>query len=490
MFNLSEQWKLAYEEYLNEQYDNFNSDFEDTLHQLEEAQLEAEKGLSLLQEYFEMCAELEKEQLSENNINVTINGEPAEKPNSDPDEKPAPAAKKYDSNQLIKSLVAAIKKDSTMDIGDLETYEPIAAIEKVERIGEMKFPQNIIFFIKQLVSWIAKVVVAIIAKFRNLIVTLLGGKNLKEVNPDALKLQLERVKKIEVLKPLNTSGKAGPTQLYQVDQSKIKPYTALTEGLFDGLFTNADVGTEKKPIIVTVDVSKDILSLKELVQHFYNLYDNAFGSNNERLFETEDLEVILTILNKSVKDLKSGHVEHYEINGGMGEISALDSGRVRENLLRTNQNITSLKSAYMDTSAKINDIAKIINQKELLMVTNMGADFKWLTSTTLEHMIEIMETIEPRLKEAKQLEKRLAKVERAYQQVSFKLQKLQQAFVTVGNVTYISPYQKRVADLFNASRYMTQTVSLRLTCLGLYIKELKDIKDIINMLAAVNTKKK
>ena len=331
----------------------------------------------------------------------------------------------------------------------------------------------------------------LLLNLKNLIVTLLGGRKTVDVNSDALKLQLERSKKIELLKPLNANGDASPTKLYKLDSNSLKKYTVLSEGLFDGLFKDVnDVpGKPASPVVVTIDISKDLLSLKELVQHFYDLFDNAFGSNNEKLFDTEDLEIILTILKSSIQDIKSGHMSTYEIQGGMGEISSLDSGRVRENLIRTNQNITSLKGAYMDTASKINDIAKIINSKELLMVTDMGADFKWLTASTLEQMIQIMSTIEPRLKEAKALEK-LAKMEVAYKKITLQLQKMQQAFVTVGNVTYISPYQKRINDLFASSRYMTQTVSLRLTCLGLYIKELKDIREIITMLAAVNRSKK
>ena len=32
MFNLSEQWKQAYAQYLDEQYDNFDKDFSRLLH--------------------------------------------------------------------------------------------------------------------------------------------------------------------------------------------------------------------------------------------------------------------------------------------------------------------------------------------------------------------------------------------------------------------------------------------------------------------------
>lgn len=471
MFNLSESWKKNYEEFLNEEYENFDSSFAETFAELEEAQKTAEKSFDIVNEYFSIFALSESQLNEEDEIDVK---------------------KEKETDEVIEKNLKDMIKDLANDKSDVKASLPkdykAVAIPTVERFGDMKFPQNIIFFVKQLINWIKHLVVYFIEKIKNLFRVLIGSKP-KELNKDYIKFSLDRERELETMQLINTSGEPSKViKAYRVDPSKVsfyqKPLTEAPE-----LFKEPEVRPDKQPIVITMDLSKDLLALRQLVSHFYDLFDNAYGSNNEQLFGTEDLEIILKIFRNSIKSIKTGDLPTYEVGGTMAEVSAIDSSRIKENLIRTHTNVQALQGAYQDTANRINDIAKIINNKELLMTKDMGISFAWLTGSTLKEMNEIQATIKPRLKEAEKLMKALDKAQRAYGEVANELQKMQHAILAISNITYTSVYQRRVQDLLLAAKYMTQLVSLRLSALGVYIKELKDIRNIISMLAVLNDKR-
>jgi len=493
-FNLNEAWKASYASYLREEEEKIGQDFEDLFSQLQEAQAEAEKGFQHIQNYFELYA------LSEDVIETKPS--PAEK-------EKAEIIKKSDDTLRYIAALAGSGQDNIFG-----SYKPEVGIETVERISDMKFPKNVIFFVKQLGAWIVRVVLYFINAIRNLIRKIFN-RDLIELNPESLKLKLSKIKELETtMIPLdpNQEKSGKPIKVYKLPLDSIKPYVigkdlkeseSVNEGIIDWLSDatgvlgydkntkkkeDYDMGAKKAPVLVTVDLSKDIINLKELIQHFYDLFDNAYGSNNEHLFESDDLALLLQLFERAINDIKNGTTSAYEINSGMAELEVINANRLYQNLINTNNNVTALKDAYQQTYNSITNVAKIINNKELLMVSNMGVDFQYLTSSTMYQMSEVLKSIAPRMSEAKSMEKKLNKLEAKYTKINTELATLQRAFSAVSNITYTSVYQKKLSDLFQASKYVTQTVALRISAIGMYIKLLNEVKVTLKMLAAINGK--
>lgn len=496
MLTLTEAWKKSYSEFLEET----ENSIDDTLVELIEATQEINKGFEYIKEYFELVP------LDEWIDPTSL--PPDGRANDDPT-KPAPGKGKplpnkpnekdnYSTEDITNFLMKQLgtKILSSADKPEKAPEYEVKGISTIEDISDMKFPKNIIFFIQQLVAWIKRVVVYFIEKIKNVLRAITGSK-VKELNPDALKLKLSKVRELETIyTPSIDSQKDTPVKVMAVKADDVSRYYALQESFnaIDESLADA-MGitkpskpevTNKTPVIVQIDISKDLMHLKEAVQHFYDLYDNAFGSNNEDLFGTDDLELVLGLFRDTVDGLKSGNTPVYEIGSTAVEVSAIDSSRVRDNLIRTNANITSLKGAYSQTAEMIKNTARIITHKEMLMLSGYGLDNKWLSSSTYAQIIEIVDTIKPRLKEATKDEKQLTKMQKKYESVSNELIKLQRVFNAYSNLSYSSAYQKRIVDMCHAAKYMTQIITLRLTAIGMYIKEMKDIKDLLRALVNLN----
>ena len=497
MLTLTEAWKKSYEEYLEET----ENSIDDTLIDLVEATQEINKGFEYIKEYFELVPLDEKftaDSVPPDNRPNALDAAPElEEKDRKSDSKKVDYNPEEITSFLMKQLGEKIINSDSKSDEKAPDYE-VKGISTVEDISDMKFPKNVIFFLQQLIAWIKRVVVFFIEKIKNIFRAIVGQKT-KELNTDALKLQLSKVRELETIYTPSIEGKKdAPVKLMAVKADDVNRYYALKESfnaIDEGLAADLgiikqsksdDIKPLKQPVIIQIDISKDLIHLKELVQHFYDLYDNAFGSNNEELFSTEDLELVLGLFRKTVDGLKNGDTPVYEIGSTAVEVSAIDSSRVRDNLIRTNDNIKRLKQAYTETAEMIKNTARVITHKEMLMLSGYGIDNKWLSSATYQTIIDILDTLKPRLKDAARNEKALTKMQKKYEAVSNELVKLQRAFNAYSNLSYTSVYQKRIIDLCHAAKYMTQVVTLRLTAIGMYIKEMKDIKDLMKALVNIN----
>lgn len=476
MLNLSEQWKKAYAEYLVEEEEKLNEELDKVFVELSDVHDKVQKGFRLVESYFEIY-NLSENIVLEYDPNASTGNAPVGNHSVDTKQDT-----KVQSNitDVFKALAAS---DFVKDLGNSD-YTPTATYT-VQTVGDMKFPANIIFFIKQLITWVKNIVLYFIERFKNIIRRLLGDhKSVTEIDMDKLKLNLTSAKKIEGVSTSFSVGRAkGPIEVWKIPESKV-----LAEGLTDTILKPI---VQDKPkterIVVTLDFSRDIEDLKLLVQHFYDLFDGAFGSFNEKLFDTQDLKLILELFNDTLQHIKTGDpAREVTIGGSATEVQAVSASRVKENLINTNENINKLKMAYVQTAAKIKDMAKIINSKELLMLSDLGVEYQMLTSATLTQMMPIMQSLLVRIKEASKMEKELDKVKREYEALVKKLSDSQRAVMSISNITYNTVYARRLNDLFVAARYMSDIVTLRLSGLGLYIKELKDVRDILTQLNGLN----
>lgn len=520
MFNLDEAWDKAYTTYFTEQTKNADEEFKQLFEDIEEAENEALNGFNIIENYMKLTEDVHGVPPRDNpgygdhndhhdDSHNNNDGHRDEDQHSKPGDSLPPGhfgnpisnGNKLDTNvdsgitYLVKLMLGSGDNGHDNAIDKSMTYQPMAAVSKVTRIQDMKFPKNIIFFIQQLIDWIKRVIFHFVEKFKNILRAWTGAK-LWDTDKDDLTFKLSAAKKLDTVDAVPLYGNDHSiVKAYKVDPANIDQYIPITEGWLskaeaeyghgdDSNVTNRDAeGSKAAPIIITFDLSKDITNMEELLQHFFDLFDNSFGSNNEYLYGTEDLEVLLRIFQDTMTSIRDGTTGAYDLNGRLVDANPIDASRVKDNLMRTNYNLENLKTAYSETSAKLADVAKIISHKELMMSSGIGETYRWLSSSTYQQMRNLQDIIRPRLKDADKMQTSLEKMQTKYERITAELQRMQQALVSVGDVVYTSAYQKKVTDLFNAARYMTQTITLRITAIGLYIKELKDIQQSVDTLA-------
>ena len=498
---LTEAWKNAYEAYLENEEKQFNKDLDTLFEELAVAQKESAEALDILQEYYKLVPLMEKDEEEGGHDGAPVGSDrgPARTGERKPPRETKGGEEPKNTQELLTKLFTVLNADRELD---KDTFAP-TAIWSNTTIKDMKFPENIIFFIGQLIKWIKNVILYFIGKFVNLIRKLTGSDN--QMNLKFPTLDLTKTKKIEnniMSTSLTASNK--PFSLLKVDSKDLELINRnlregyiLTEGsIFDDIIDSVEdirgkaEGSPKVNYVVSINFSKDLEDLRALIQHFYDLFDNAYGSNSEKLFDTEDLEIILKLIKEQFANIKNGGAPTtYALGGRAIEVDAVNVYKVRDNLILTNSNITSLKEAYVKTMNKIRDISMIINGKEMLALSQYGVDYKLLTASTVNAMKTIIDSIPPRLKQAKQMEKKLINMKKAYEKFVNKLSETQRSVASISNVTFSTTYQKQISDILQSTRYMSDIVTLRLSALGLYIKELNDTRDLIHALARLNTQK-
>ena len=401
------------------------------------------------------------------------------------------------------------------------TYKPLVGFSEVTKMREMKFPSNIIFFITQFVKWIKNNVLNFIDKFSNIVRSLLGletGK--RKFNKDDLKLKLEKTRAIETKYVIGDqdvyrrdddvidflsgeerySSKVKPVSLLNIPYDEVKRLglteelnifkniELLTEGSFNSKEFDGGAHGSDAVNVIKLDTTKDLFALKQSLDHFFELFDSSYGSNDEKLFSIDDLEIMLKMFENTLKLLQNGANTDsaLEIRGELTFTGdAINATRLKDNLLRTKINTDNLKAAYVVTNKQINQIAQIIMNKNLLGASQMGVQYAFLSASTYETMIQILEIIDARLKEAKDMEKKLNKMKTAYVKLTNALDVKRAKLNTLSGLTYTTIIQRKINELYDGARYMTQTVQLRLNTLALYISELNDTRAILKNLNAI-----
>lgn len=424
---------------------------------------------------------------------------------------------------LISALSSSTDSRTSLDRPDKATqtagrssiyYSPEPVFTVDQSIKDVGFPQNVFLFIKALVTWIKNHILDIIDKLTNVIRNMLGMSiGPARIKPEDLKFNLVRAQKVQTYiaagnvsnlkqatdftdvlknKPNGHFSEVNqPVQAITVSSDQIKPLFAgyMPEEIGTALLemnTSADV--DHQVVIISVDTTKDLMDLKEYLNHFFSLFDDAFGSNGEQLFTPQDLQILLVAFKKATDELI--HPENQVpivINGQISlDYNQIDADKVRDNMIRTLSNTNMLKDAYTHTSDQIALIAKVIGDKNIQGVTSMGAQYALLNVSSMNMLIDLVDITDRRLKNAVGLEKQLEKMKAQYLDVVENLNKFHTVNTSLTKVTTQTGLQRKVDNLYNAARYASQTVEYRLSALSLYISELNDVRATLINLNAIN----
>ena len=477
MFVLDEMFNESWNRFLQEKAER---DCDTLVEDLEQERLEAEKAFNIVEDYLKICADcyiLESEGAPTGSM--TSNGGSGK--TNDGDRVMAAL------NSLIDKIAA--DKYSNPKESDKTEYVPVAGLSLTQDFFSFKFPQNIIFLIGRIVDWIQRVVIHFIAKFKNIMNVIFGQKTheLTDAEKD-IKLRWTKTKELEkiIALPKLTGSDTKFATAYKANSGDITMFKplAITEAVDE-----LEKDMSDRQIVISVDISKELISLEQLLQHFFDLFDNALGSNGEHLFETDDLEVMLKIFKDTLGDIKNYRTISYEIGGNAVEATPIDARRMSDNLNRTHINTQALRNAYEQTAEGIKRVSTVLTQKQLVMATNMGAEFAFLSSATYSRMINILDIVKPRIKMAEKLYKNLDKMRDIYGRIANDLSNYTKKIGSLSSMSYVSTYQKKVSNLFNSARYVTQIISLRMSALSTYIANLRNIQEMIISINRINRKK-
>jgi hypothetical protein len=507
MLNLNEAFKEEFRKIIQEETQE--RDLSSSLEEFEEAQKRLDEGFEIINEYFTYYAN--KETLKEAFQDRT---KPGKEDEDEGKKKQDDGNKKEDKSisDTIGNVFNFIMRDANPS-DRVSDYEPVLGHVKLEKITDMKFPENVIFFFQQLISWVVNLVKRFISFFTNAIQRFFGLKEAEKFE-DEVKLNFQRAKKIESLAmPLSRNKnfemkRNMPNAVTAIgfdinDFEKVRglmgfndPYALAeaTTSSLDRLARPGDAGAEERESkqikAIDINISKEMEGIHQLLQYFFDLFDNAYGSNREYLFGTEDLEMLLELFRTTIKDLTQGSISTTAIAGKMTSLDLISSAKLKDNLIRTKINTDNLKKVYVQIEEAVSNMLAILSHKQLVAVENLGISYRFYSASTYMQMIKILDAIKPRIKETEKMEKDLKKVKEIFDKIIVQLAKQRQALIAFGEVTYSSVYQRKISELFDSARYVSQTISLRLATLGLFIKQVKDIRESIQNVNAINERSK
>jgi hypothetical protein len=499
MFNLTESFKKEYETSLNERI--LKEDYVNSLKEFEDAQKYAEEGFDVINEYFSYFGKLNEE--------PTGAGRGTGESTQD----------KKDQKSVTDTISQVFNfisrgEDPRSEITD---YEPAIGHVKMQSITDMRFPENIIFFFQQLISWIVNLVKKFISFFTNAVQRLFGLPEGPRFE-DEIRLELQKSKKIEsIAMPLSFSKDFGtkrnmpkaasvvsfPPEDYEKIRSIVSTFSESTQlaeadprervkSTLDlpGKKVNPEFNEGRQIIAIDINISKEMEGIQQLLQYFLDLFDNSYGSNREYLFGTEDLEMLLEIFRTTIKDMVSGNISTTAIAGKMTSLDLLSADKLKDNLIRTKINTDNLKKVYVQIEQSIANMLAVLQHKQLVAAENLGINFRFYSASTYTQMIKILDAIKPRIKQAEQMEKELKKMRDVFDKIVVQLGKQRQILLGVGQISYSSLQQKKIEELFNSARYVNQTISLRLATLGLFIRQIKEVREAVYSANAINSRNK
>lgn len=413
-------------------------------------------------------------------------------------------------NNLLGTVAKNTSSQKIQNIDKMEDtiYEPVR-LQKVTEMKDLTFPENIKFLVTQIIDWVKRVIKYLISKLIVLFNRVLGKtseaeaeikkategryaklsdlkpeftKAIKSLNTGILKPMVgdkaDKAKNIPLkLLTINADALMGPNKL-----SFLSPLSESAAALLDGNITlTEEEGKQHEVKVVQLDTSSDLYALQQTVTHFFDLFDQSFGSNGEFLFDATDLALVFKTIKTIFDNLKKGNISTL----ALGNMNDIKSDKVYSNLVRTKANVDDLDKAYYQTYSQIDKIMKIVTSKQLYSLTQYGVQYACLSEYTYKAMNSLIDTIDRKEKDAVKLKANLEKLNKQFDDLTNELEKYRTALYGFGTMSVKSIYQEKFNDLFLSTKYLTQITTLRLTVLTKYIRELQDIRSLVLSLANI-----
>lgn len=518
MFTINESFKKEYEQFLLTESEN---DINLALEELEEGYNAYSDAFQTLQEYFKLYPleediEFVRDTGAEPTVQSEFTASDIEAAVRAKDARRTAElnaiAQKYSNenfNKVRKEKNAELANDMLRKMGtliadgkdgEMYAYSPEAGMAVAKKVSEMKFPQNIIFFIQQIIQWVGKFLLSIINKITNGIRRLVG-LDTKEQKVD-VSMQLAKLKKLSIVgTPTAGSTPQKYVTLSYVDADKLATLNECkTEEEINSVVLNeaetislSSSEVTKRIPIITMNLADNFEDMNLIIDKFFEVFDNSYGSMGEYLFSTEDLELVLKQFQVILTDLKKGNLPSYALSGKTFEQNQIDRDRLLIIRDKTLINTDKLKDIYTQLKNKCLTIVSMIANKRLMAAVDMAGAYKFYSAATYEAMEKILKVLEVRLSDAEKMEKKLNNMKTAYDKITVELRKQSNMITNLLGSNYQFYHQQLMSNLLESSRIMTQLTTLRMATLSLYIKCLKDIQQsiyVVNDQVGVKKKKK
>lgn len=226
---LDENFEKAYMEYLTEEEEKNNSDDLDALFdELNEAQNIVSQTFGLLEEFYS----LNEYERGDAPVGTTITGNfydpnsikvsiPTENRSDEDDkkekQKPVPNIDTITKDDLSNQSREIIQNVSAIFGDKLANYSP--SVTKIfTSVKDLNGPEKIVVFIKSIVKWIVNLVIYFIEKIKNVLKRLIGAPT-RELDPNFIKLELGKSKKVETYATTVNMKNNGPVKLWRFNDA-------------------------------------------------------------------------------------------------------------------------------------------------------------------------------------------------------------------------------------------------------------------------------
>ena len=436
-------------------------------------------------------------------------------------------------------------------ISDRPTPSDVTYYPTIKEITAPSKTESFVAFINAIATWIKNVFVALVTKITNVLKRLTGAPT-KEIPDVSIASLLQKQKAAITLKKIEDANSAAqfsnitslknkdtkiPVDVVdpKSDQIEFLTQNKLTEDLEMTLDEAMEILSEKgldtflNPVVpvdgdmksdprsktgqkmnptindgddkrkaslnyrknnyVLIDPSKDVFDLKEALNQFFLLFDNSIGSNGEKLFETDDLTLLLKTFESTKSALDKGDVDFMAVGNKVSQFDLISADKLKDNLIRTKVNTDKLIHAYEQVDNMMQRVLQSVAGKDYNLALSAPAAYKVLSAATYKEMIEVVKILNKRIAQAKKLEKKLEKVKGQYEKLAAELSKMKSQWLSIGlNVSFSTVTQQRISNLFDAAKYVLQTIMLRYGALGIYTKVLENTKLTISNLNFINSR--
>jgi hypothetical protein len=324
-------------------------------------------------------------------------------------------------------------------------------------------------FLKKVWHWLSKVVFAVLSGIINAFRAMLDKKpiNIERIISKGLK-ESQAIDILDSRKDLKVTD-LGLIKLYEQNaQLTINEDNSLTEAPSSTKF-------------VVVDVSKQIFELNVAIDHFFKLFDNAFGTNGEHLYDDSDLLALSKLIKITVKNVEKGQLFPTENEFGDVRLEhGISRDKAKQNLNNTKVNTDKLRSAYLNTANIIQNLLQTIATKQAQTTTSL-ASMSLFNKMTNKQLKALAKKVTPRLKQAEKMYKNLNKMITKFKKISSKISEKQFNIQKLAAVSFTTPDVRLLQDYFQTVRMLIQTTDLRMSALAIYIKEMRDIQGALEM---------
>lgn len=446
-----------------------------------------------------------------------------------------------DSNKRLSSQIQQLSQTmANMQKEFNLNYKAAPYGVKVQKLSQMRGPAKYIFFIKEIIRWIGDGLVYMLSRIVQFVASLTGTgynaevvkhKNMFERETDLIQEleyniigEPESVKKLSGLDgafvrqytfngkvsddgkimindetqmisqedTLNESSQA-PTLKTKYDGNKPAEQTDR-----DAMKLKEKYGRMEENTLITFDVARDVKQLKLMLNAYFNLYDNSFGSFGENLFSVEELSQIYSFYQSAFDSISSALTNDSLFKPkkiSLGSIerafesiqNTINVDKLKRAIALTSENVRNLSINYEMLKNRIKQILNVIVATQATLFSRLeGKYLVMFTAATSNEFNEIIDIFDARIKDLTKQVEQIKQVQNKFVDLLGKFRHTDSAWsALMNNESYAFSVSESNAfeKLKTATTYTLQLSQLRFDVFSKYVDTMIGIRQMISAAA-------